>query len=110
MKELLEAAAKPLWKEIRDLALKKGTETFVSEAVKSVIEVARRRWIRRDEFEFAEWKKAREETSAKSGEADSKKTEEAQSNGDRSGEAPEVDSSQPPQDPPEPTPQPPEES
>ena len=58
MKGVLEAATKSIWTEIRDLALKKGTETLVAEGIKSVIEVVKRRHIRRDEYDFAEWKKA----------------------------------------------------
>jgi len=58
MKDILEAAGKSLWKEMRDLALKKGTETLVAEGIKSLVEVVKRRRIRRDEYDFAEWKKA----------------------------------------------------
>lgn len=97
MKELLEAAAKPLWKEIRDLALKKGTETFVAEGIKSVIEVVKRRQLRRDDHEFDEWKKSR--AKAEKEEAGSKKTDAEESNEPVSEEAPAEPSPQPPEDP-----------
>ena len=79
MKELLEAASKSLWKELRDLALKKGTETLVSEGLKSFIEIAKRRRIRMDEHEFAEWKKEQSKGDEKDDSAKSKKTDNAKS-------------------------------
>lgn len=58
MKNVLEAAGKSIWQEVRELALKKGTETFVAEGIKSIVEIVKRRRIRLDEYEFGEWKKA----------------------------------------------------
>lgn len=75
MKEVLEAAGKSIWKEVRELALKKGTETLVAEGIKSVVEIVKRRRIRQDEYDFAEWKKTQKSDDEK--EQDKEKDEKA---------------------------------
>lgn len=87
MKGVLEAATKSIWTEIRDLALKKGTETLVAEGIKSVIEIAKRRHIRRDEYDFAEWKKAQ----AKQAKADDPKADDEKPADEEAAEKPESD-------------------
>ncbi len=113
MKSVLETAGKSIWKEVRELALKKGTETFVAEGIKSVIEIVKRRRLRLDEYEFAEWKKAQKPEGEKSDkDKDKAKDDEEKSSeeSDESDEGSEVDSAPPkPDAPAEPEPVDPEE-
>ncbi len=57
MKEILEAAGKSFFRELSEHVAKKASETLVVETTKAMVEVVKRRIIRRDEFDFAEWKK-----------------------------------------------------
>ena len=57
MKEIFKAMSKSIWREVADHALKKGTEAFVVEGLKAIWDVAKRRRIRLDEWEWSQWKK-----------------------------------------------------
>lgn len=59
MKEILEAAGKSFFRELSEHTFKKATESLVTEGVKAAVDIWKRRRIRADEYEFAEWKKER---------------------------------------------------
>lgn len=78
MSEILKAAGKTFLRELGEHTAKKAGETIVSEALKAGIEIWKRRRIRQDEYEFAEWKKERskeekEEAKAAGASTDAKK-------------------------------------
>lgn len=70
MKEILEAAGKSFFRELSEHTFKKATESLVTEGVKAAVDVWKRRRIRADEYEFAEWKKERAKAEKEAGGGD----------------------------------------
>lgn len=90
MKGILEAAGKSFFRELSEHTFKKATESIVTEGVKAAVEIWKRRRIRVDEYEFAEWKK---EQSKAHKDSDGAKEAEATSSDSSDEEAPKKDDS-----------------
>lgn len=76
--EILSEGSKSLWREIGVDMLRKGAATLVVEGVKAGVDVFKQRRIRRDVYEFDQWKKAQEDLRDKDkGKADPDKTQAA---------------------------------
>mgnify|MGYP001089995114 CR=1 FL=1 len=59
--ELLQAGGKSLWREIGETMLKSGASTFVVEGVKAGVDLWKQKRLRREVYDFDQWKKAQEE-------------------------------------------------
>jgi len=93
--EIAIESGKSLWREVGEEVLKKGASTLVTEGTKAFWDIVKRRRIRRDEWEFQQWKKIQEEN-----EADDSDESEADEKNEKSDEAPsDQDSSSDPEEP-----------
>lgn len=54
---MMEEITKSVWREVGKDALKRGVSTLVGESVKAVIEIVKKRQLRRDQYDFQQWKK-----------------------------------------------------
>lgn len=75
---LMEDGGKSLWREIGVDMLRKGAATLVIEGVKAGVDLFKQRRLRREVYEFDQWKKAQEDLREKNSPA---KTEEKPATG-----------------------------
>lgn len=54
---IAEEIAKSIWRELGRDVLKKGVSVLVTESIRARIEIAKKRKIRKDQYEFLQWKK-----------------------------------------------------
>ncbi len=59
--ELLQQGGKSLWREIGESMLKSGASTIVVEGVKAGVDLWKQKRLRREVYDFDQWKKAQEE-------------------------------------------------
>lgn len=60
-REIMQEGGKSLWREIGVDMLRKGAATLVIEGVKAGVDLFKQRRLRREVYEFDQWKKAQEE-------------------------------------------------
>lgn len=76
--EIAAETGKSLWREVGEDVVKKGAAAVVVEATKAIVDVMKRRRIRRDEWEFKQWK---DEQSGEESESDADESESSETHG-----------------------------